>query len=147
AARERNRLDREAAVLAGLDDLDLWLADQVQHGMANFVAQTAQVCRTIAQRLVDAKASGLASRLDAIPTRLFTLPGPVRPAASIRELGQVHLISQAYKRAAELPELLAADAKQAVGWTITRESLLSDDNALRVDAKWQVFAVISEAQP
>jgi hypothetical protein len=60
AARERNRLERDAAVLAGLDDLDTWLSDQVQHGMASFVAQAAQACRTIAQRLVDAKASGLA---------------------------------------------------------------------------------------
>jgi hypothetical protein len=74
AAGERNRLEREAAVLAGLEDLDTWLSDQIQHGMANFVAQTAQVCRTIAQRLVDAKASGLAGRLDALSARLFTLP-------------------------------------------------------------------------
>src|SRR5215472_6294327 len=40
AARERSRKEREAAVLAGLDDLDIWLADQVQQGIANFVAQT-----------------------------------------------------------------------------------------------------------
>ena len=132
AARERNRLEREAAVLAGLEDLDTWLSDQVQRGMANFVAQTAEVCRTIAQRLVDAKAPGLAGRLDALPTRLFTLPGPVRPSAAIRELGQVHLIS---------------DARQAVGWSVTREALLNDSDALRVDAEWRVFAVLSEAQP
>lgn len=147
AARERNRLEREAAVLSGLEDLDIWLSDQVQHGMATFVAQTAQACRTIAQRLVDAKASGLAGRLDALPTRLFTLPGPARPAAAIRELGQVHLISQAYRRTSELPELLAADARQAVGWSVTREALLSNSEALRVEAKWRVFAVLSEAQP
>src|SRR5215510_12060251 len=147
AARERNRLEREAGVLAGLDELDVWLADQVQHGAANFVAQAAQACRTIAQRLVDAKAPGLAGRLDALPARLFTLPGPARPSAALRELGQVHLISQAYRRASELPELLAADARQAVGWSVTREDLLSDPAAVRVDAKWRVFAVISEAQP
>ena len=147
AARERNRLDREAAVLAGLEDLDTWLSDQVQHGMANFVAQTAQACRTIAQRLVDAKASGLAGRIDALSARLFTLPGPMRPSAAIRELGQVHLISQAYRRAAQLPELVAADARQAVGWSVTREALLSDSDALRVTSKWTVFAVLSEAQP
>jgi hypothetical protein len=147
AARERNRLDREAAVLTGLDDLDTWLSDQVQHGMASFVAQTAQACRTIAQRLVDAKASGLAGRLDALPTRLFTLPGPARSTAAIRELGQVHLISQAYRRAQEIPELLAEDARQAVGWSVTREALFSDASALRAEAKWRVFAVLSEAQP
>jgi SWIM zinc finger len=146
AARERNRLEREAAVLAGLEDLDTWLSDQVQHGMANFIAQTAQVCRTIAQRLVDAKAPGLAGRLDALPTRLFTLPGPVRPSAAIRELGQLHLISQAYRRASEIPELLVADARQAVGWSVTREALLNDSEAVRVDAEWRVFAVLSEAQ-
>jgi hypothetical protein len=143
AARERNRLEREAAVLAGLEDLDTWLSDQVQHGMANFVAQTAQVCRTIAQRLVDAKAPGLAGRLDALPTRLFTLPGPARSSAAIRELGQVHLISQAYRRTSKLPELLAADARQAVGWSVTREALLNDSEAVRVNAKWRVFAVLS----
>jgi len=147
AARERNRLGREEAVLAGLEDLDTWLSDQVQHGMANFVAQAAQACRTIAQRLVDAKAPGLAGRLDALPTRLFTLPGPARPPAAIRELGQVHLISQAYRRASELPELLAADARHAVGWSITREALLGDSEALRVNARWRVVAVMSEAQP
>ena len=147
AARERNRLEREAAVLAGLEDLDTWLSDQVQRGMANFVAQTAQACRTIAQRLVDAKAPGLAGRLDALPTRLFTLPGPTRPSAAIRELGQVHLISQAYRRASELPELLAADARQAVGWSTTREALLNDSGALRVSGTWRVFAVLSEVQP
>jgi hypothetical protein len=147
AARERNRLEREAAVLAGLEDLDIWLSDQVQHGMAGFVAQTAQACRTIAQRLVDAKASSLAGRLDALPTRIFTLPGPARPTAAIQELGQVHLISQAYRRTSELPELLAADARQAVGWSVTREALLSDSEAVRVEAKWRVFAVLSEAQP
>jgi SWIM zinc finger len=147
AARERNRLEREAAVLAGLDELDVWLADQVQHGVANFVAQAAQACRTIAQRLVDAKAPGLAGRLDALPARLFTLPGPARPSAALRELGQVHLISQAYRRASELSELLAADARQAVGWSVTRDALLSDSEALRVAAIWRVFAVLSEAQP
>ncbi len=147
AARERNKLEREAAVLAGLEDLDTWLSDQIQHGMASFVAQAAQACRTIAQRLVDAKASGLAGRLDGLPTRLFTLPGPARPTAAIRELGQVHLISEAYRRASELPELLAADARQAVGWSVKREALLSDSEALRVEAQWRVFAVVSEAQP
>lgn len=147
AARERNRLEREVAVLAGLEDLDTWLSDQVQHGMANFVAQAAQACRTIAQRLVDAKASGLAGRLDSLPTRLFTLPGPARPSAAIRELGQVYLISQAYRRASDLSKSLAEDARQAVGWSVTREALLNDSEALRVNGEWLVFAVLSEAQP
>jgi hypothetical protein len=118
----------------------------VQHGVARFVVQAAQSCRTIAQRLVDAKAPGLAGRLDALPTRLFTLPGPARPSAALRELGQVHLISQAYRRQSELSDLLAADARQAVGWSVTRDALLNDPEAFCVAALWRVFATLSEAQ-
>ncbi|HLJ86167.1 MAG TPA: SWIM zinc finger family protein [Candidatus Angelobacter sp.] len=147
AARERNRAEREAAVLAGLADLDVWLSDQIQEGMANFVVQAGQACRTIAQRLVDAKALGLAARLDALPARLFTLPGSIRPVAAIRELGQIYLISQAYRRASNLPELLAVEARQVVGWSVTREALLNDPEAMKVEADWQVFAVVSETQP
>jgi hypothetical protein len=147
AARERNRLDREASIRAGLDDLDVWLADQVERGMATFVAQSTKVCRLIAQRLVDAKAPGLASRVDALPARLFTLPEPARPVAAIQELGQLHLIAEAYRRHEELPPALKADARQAVGWTIAREVLLADEAALRVDSSWRVVAVQSEVQP
>jgi len=51
-ARERNRTDREAAILAGLDDLDIWLTDQTERGMAAFVTQCHTECRALAQRLI-----------------------------------------------------------------------------------------------
>jgi hypothetical protein len=104
-------------------DLDTWLSDQVQHGMANFIAQTAQVCRTIAQRLVDAKAPGLAGRLDALPTRLFTLPGPARPSAAIRELGQVHLLGLE-QMSLILPNLLGPEL---VRWLVKMLRKIADD--------------------
>src|SRR5262245_26770842 len=34
AQRERNRTDREAAILAGLDELDRWILDQLERGLA-----------------------------------------------------------------------------------------------------------------
>jgi hypothetical protein len=147
AARERNRADREAAILAGLDDLDIWLADQVDRGMAAFVTHCHKDCRAIAQRLVDAKAPGLATRLDALPTRLFTLPEPARPIAAVQELGQIHLLAQGYRRQSELPQPLVADLRQATGWSLTRDALLADATALRVQAIWHVVAALSEVQP
>ena len=103
--------------------------------MANFVAQTAQACRTIAQRLVDAKAPGLAGRLDALPTRLFTLPGTGASLSRDSRAGTSpfdHSGIPAHVRAS--PALIAADARQAVGWSVTREALLNGSDALRVDA-------------
>jgi hypothetical protein len=147
AARERNRLDREASVRAGLDELDLWLEDQVERGMAAFVAQSSAACRVIAQRLVDAKAPGLASRLDGLSARLFSLPEATRALAAIEELGQLHLLAEAYRRQEELPPGLRADVRQAVGWTVAREALLEDQHAERVAGVWRVVAVLSEVQP
>lgn len=147
AARERNRAGREEAILEGLSHLETWLSDQIDRGMVNFVATCNQTCRAIAQRLVDTKAPGLASRIDALPTRLFTIAETARPYAAIRELGQIHLISAAYRRTSELDEGVAADARQAVGWAVTREALLADPAAVRLRSRWTVFAVVTEAQP
>lgn len=147
AARERNRLERESSIRAGLDELDLWLEDQVERGMAAFVAQSSAACRTIAQRMVDAKAPGLAGRLDGLSARLFSLPEAQRSTAAVEELGQLHLIAEAYRRQDELPPALKADVRQAVGWVVSRGALLSDAQAERVEGTWRVIAVLSEVQP
>jgi hypothetical protein len=147
AARGRNRLDREASIRAGLDELDLWLEDQVQTGTAAFVAKSSAACRAIAQRLVDAKAPGLAGRLDRLPARLFSMPEASRPLAALEELGQLHLLADAYRRQDELAATLRADVRQAVGWAVARETLLEDAQAERVRGAWRVVAVLSEVQP
>jgi hypothetical protein len=147
AQRERNRLDREATILAGLDELDLWLSDQVDRGMAAFVASAARACRQMAQRLVDAKASTLATRLDNLPSRLFSLAEPARPYAAVMELGVVHLIAEAYRRQDALDPPLREDARQMVGWSLTRQALLADAGAIRAAGRWRVIATRTEAQP
>ncbi|ESQ77692.1 hypothetical protein ABAC402_00760 [Asticcacaulis sp. AC402] len=147
AARERNRQDREAAIAGGLDELDLWLNDQVEAGLTAFAANPAQACRIMAQRLVDAKASGLATRLDALPARLFALPETARPRAALQELGVLNLLAKAYRRQDSLPPALKDDVRQMTGWNLTREALLSDAQALRVSGTWRVWATRSEIQP
>jgi hypothetical protein len=147
AARERNRQEREAAIRSGLDELDVWLSDQVERGIATFVAQSGQACKLIAQRLVDAKAAGLATRLESIPGKLFSLPEARRSIAAVEELGQIYLLAGAYRRQGSLPAELNADVRQAVGWTTAREALLADESALRVRGIWRVIGVLTEIQP
>jgi hypothetical protein len=147
AQRERNRLEREATILAGLDELDRWLSDQMERGIAGFVANAASACRQIVQRLVDGKASGLATRLDSLPSRLFSLPEAARPQAAVVELGILHLIAEAYRRQDALDPALREDVRQMVGWTQTRDALLTDANALRSAGRWHVIASRTEAQP
>jgi hypothetical protein len=147
AARERNRQDREAAILAGLDAFDLWLSDQLDKGLAAFVANAAGACRQMVQRLVDAKATALATRLDSLPTRLFSLAEAARPRAAVVELGIFHLIAEAYRRQDVLDPALREDVRQMIGWTQTREALLASSDAVRSAGRWHVIATRAEVQP
>ena len=147
AQRERNQAERHAAILAGLDELDLWLVDQLERGLAGFQAGALDQCRTLARRLVDAKAPGLAGRVEQIPTTLFALPETARIDFLISELGQLHLMAEAYRRQDRLTEALRADIRLAVGWTLTREALLADPLAQHLKSSWMVLATVNEVQP
>lgn len=147
AARERSRREREEAVLAGLDELDRWLLDQVDTGLAGFAQHASKSCRSIAQRLVDAKAPGLASRLDNLPNRIYGLPEHVRAEVALEQLGHLHLLAEAYRRQETLTGDLRVDARREVGWTQSRESLLGEEGALCVTGFWRVVGTVSEVQP
>ena len=145
--RERNRRDREASILAGLDEFDLWLSDQLETGIAAFVANAAGACRRMAQRLVDAKASALATRLDSLPARLFSLTEAARPTAAVVELAVFHLTAEAYRRQDALDPALREDVRQMVGWVQARDALLADPAAMRTAGRWHVIATRTEVQP
>ena len=147
AARERSRRDREDAILAGLDDLDRWISDQIDNGFAGFAANAGKSCRSIAQRLVDAKASSLAARIDSLPAHLYALPEPMRPTAALEQLGQLNLLAEAYRRQENLSNELRADVRREVGWTQPREGLLTDEGVYAVTGSWRVLASLSEVQP
>lgn len=147
AQRQRLKREREEAVLAGLDELDRWIVDQLSLGLAGFAGRIQSSARTLSARLVDAKAQGLAGRLDALAADIFTVPEPIRADFAIERLGALVLIGSAYRRQAELPPALQADVRRVVGWNQKREDLLADDAALRFASTWLVVAARSEIQP
>ncbi len=146
AQRERQRRKREESILQGLDELDRWITDQLDRGIAAFAQSAVQQCRLAAQRLVDAKASGVASTLDQLPAALFALPEELRHDFLIERLGGLHLLSQAYRNQDELPPLLREDVRRLIGWSTRREDLLADPGATRVRSRWIVLATRTESQ-
>ncbi len=148
AAAQSARLkeQREAAILAGLEELDRWLLDQVDRGLAAFLTGMYEQCRLAARRLVDAKAPGLAGRIDQIPATLLALDEADRPQAAMEELGQIALLSQAYRRLDRLPQALRHDVRRLVGWTTTKEEVLNDPDAVRVAGTWQAVLARTELQ-
>jgi hypothetical protein len=147
AQRERLRAQREQSILDGLDELDRWIADQLDKGLATFAQRAAQQCRLAAQRLVDAKAPALATRLDSMPSELLALPEAQRGLRAMEMLGSLHLLAAAYRRQDKVPDGLREDIRRLVGWTIERQDLLQHPLAETVSATWLVLAVRSEIQP
>ena len=146
AQRERQRKKREESILAGLDELERWIADQLDRGLAAFAQNAVHQCRLAAQRLVDAKASGIASLLDQLPSELFALPEDRRHDFLIERLGGFYLLCQAYRRQDQLPEDLRQDVRRMTGWQTRRDDLLADASATRVSGHWVVVATRSEVQ-
>lgn len=146
AQRARNRAQRESLVVGGIAAMEQWIADQLERGLAGFDQRAPQECATLAKRLVDAKAGGLANRISALPATLFGMAESDRPETAARALASAYLIGQAYSRQDALPEPLRADVRQAVGWTVTRDALLEDPGLLRVAGQWRVLAARDEVQ-
>lgn len=147
AARERNAAKREELIAGGIAAMEQWITDQLERGLTGFDSRAAADCATLAKRLVDAKAGGLANRVSALPSELFALDEQHRPRRAARTLAALYLMGQAYTRQTKLDEVLRADLRQAVGWTVTREALLGDASCQRVRGRWRVMATRDEVQP
>lgn len=145
--RQRARARRHEQILAGLDEFERWVADMLARGVASSMADLSAQCRQIAARLVDAKAPGLAGQVDQLPHQVFTAREAERNHAVLTNLGNLYLLSAAYRRLEELPWDLAEDVKRLIGWTIKRESLLADTAAVRITGTWQVVLTRTVIQP
>lgn len=120
-AQAKRIAKREALVARGLESLDLWLSDLVRTGLASVEAQPATFWEREAAQMVDAQASGIASRL----RRMAEIPGasPVWPEKLLGELGRLALLTEAYHRCGALDNGLREDVRLLVGWTLKEEEV------------------------
>ncbi|MEL6184627.1 MAG: SWIM zinc finger family protein [Myxococcota bacterium] len=135
-ASERARKTRHTAILGGLEEVDRWLLDVLGQGLASFASSMHDQCRTLARRLVDAKAPGLAGWVDQLPAELLSRSPAARPGAAVEALGQIHLLTQAYRRLDALPAPLAADVRRRVGIASKREDVLAHPASPRREGIW-----------
>lgn len=114
---------RQALVAAGLDALDLWLADLVRNGLAAVETQPYSFWERQAARMVDAQAPGIAARLRAIAA----IPNASSdwPRRLLAQLGRLALLTDAYRRLDTLDPLLQEDVRQAIGWTLKEEEVVA----------------------
>jgi len=110
-------------VADGLAELDRWLGDQVSGGLARAAQDPYGWSESIAARMVDAQAPGIASWLRRLPAVVAS--GPGWPGRLLDELAMLHLLARGYARRAELPADLLATVRDHIGFTVSRADVLA----------------------
>lgn len=126
---------------AGAQELNLWLNDLLRQGLASLSAHdaTCRQAQNMAARMVDAKVPALGQKL----TQAMSLVGQGKdwPEQLLAELGSLQLLIDALMRVHELPTDVQAEVRQAAGWTIDKETVLTEGEA--VTDVWQVMGVMT----
>ena len=123
AAAKARAAERERRVEDGLAELDRWLVDQVSGGLARVAQDPYAWSESIAARMVDAQAPGMASWLRRMPAVVAS--GQGWPGRLLDELALIHLLIRGYARRAELPADLLATVRDHIGFTVSRADVLA----------------------
>ncbi|MET7773265.1 DUF5691 domain-containing protein [Nocardia sp. NPDC005366] len=114
---------RRVRVTAGLEELDIWLGDQVRTGLAQ-ADRSYRAFETIAARMVDAQAPAVAAVLRQLPTTVATRAD--WPQIMLREYARLHLLIAGHRRLDELPEALGASIRTHIGYPTPAESVRAE---------------------
>lgn len=141
AAQAQRAQRRHDNILSGLDQLDVWLSDIVRQGLARLQRESFGFWDTQARRLVDAQAPGLAGRVRAMADRVGSSAS--WPERLLDDLGELALLSHAYRRIDRLPPPLAADVRRRLGINLDQREVLARGDML--EDEWHVLCdVIDE---
>jgi hypothetical protein len=120
----------------GLDELDLWLADQVRGGLAALQRGGYGPVDQMAARMVDAQAPGVAGLLRSLPARFV---GDRWPDRTLEHLALIRLLVAAHRRLDDLPADLAETVRGRVGYPRSKESVLASP---AVRDRWAVLGLV-----
>ncbi|WP_324192385.1 SWIM zinc finger family protein [Nocardia transvalensis] len=124
---------RRARVTAGLEDLDMWLCDQVRTGLAQ-ADRSFRALEAVAARMVDAQAPGVAGALRQL-ARTVSIRADW-PALLLREYARLHLLVAAHRRLDDLSPATAAAVRTHVGYPTTADAVRAEPG---VRDRWMVL--------
>ncbi|WP_037714458.1 MULTISPECIES: SWIM zinc finger family protein [Actinomycetes] len=141
-AAAKRAQERLARVTAGAAELRGWLTDRVSAGFATFERGGADELYSVASRMVDAQAPGLANGL----RRAAALVGRGRdwPDRLLAELSLGYVLADAASRLEALPAGLADTVRTRLGFSVSTAQVL--ESGERVPDQWLVTGAIDEEQ-
>ena len=141
-AQAKRRERRRANVDAGIHELERWLDDMVAGGLAAARQRTHASFDEVAARLVDAQAAGLAGRVRGLSSAVHG--GVGWPDRTLAEMGELHLLIEAWPRIGDLLEPLAAQVRTQIGFPTSRGDVLAGP---AWSDRWDVLAAVVVENP
>lgn len=133
-AQAKRRAQRHQTVLDGIADLELWMKDLLRNGFINIPEQPYSVFDGMARRMIDAQATGLASRLKAIQDIDF---GNEKWSSELADkMGKLYLLMQGYKNIENLSEDWREEIRTQIGYTQAKDNVLAGES---IHDKWLVL--------
>jgi hypothetical protein len=137
---EKRESRRWQTMQTGLDQLQLWMADHIERGIATLSQEQREGFQTMAARLVDAQTPGLSQRLKDAGEAVGSAPN--WPERVLRTFGTLQLVADAVARRETLPEPVQADLKTTLGWAMDKAEVLASGEFL--DDDFTVLAAASQ---
>ncbi len=134
-AQAKRAESRAKKVSGGIADLQIWLRDLIRNGLINLPERAYEYWQTPAKRMVDAQAPGLASMVKSLGNINYFQE--TWKAEVLNLLTKMYLVSEAYKHIDTLPDDLAQEVRNQIGFTQSKEEVISQSG---VSDTWVVLA-------
>jgi hypothetical protein len=132
AKRQENRMKR---VEDGMADLRLWIGDIIRNGLVNIPGKDPSYFETMARRMVDAQATGLAAMVRSLRDTSFYQDG--WQTSFLDQLVRIYLVLEGFTRIDSLPVELQEELKSLIGFTQNQDEL---KNEAGIRDEWFVLA-------
>ena len=139
AAMAKREAARWKRIEDGTAELERWMADTLRRGLAKFGAEQRKEWESMAARMIDAQAPGLAPRV--LDTLALMSAGSARYGEVVERFGLLQLIHEGVRRRERISPARLADLRAALGWPAEKEDVLATGEAL-TDV-WRVVGLIT----
>ncbi len=120
-AQAKRQQAREQKVNDGISELLLWIKDIVRNGILNMPEKNTAFFESMAKRMIDAQAPGLAGMIHELGN--FNFYKEAWQTKFLDQLVKIYLLTQAYINISSLKEELQSDIKNLIGFPQNQEEL------------------------
>lgn len=123
AAQAKRQAVRHQKVLAGIDDLQIWMKDLLRNGLLNIPERAHTLFEPISRRMIDAQAGGLAGRLRSLQEINYYTDSWKYELTD--KLSKLYLLTESYKNLDSLSAEWQTEIRIQVGYPQAKEEVMS----------------------